>query len=107
MKSDEIIDALIATGAMNEDTLADLARMRAEFEAGNLDPDDAAYLEALHARVTNAPLPEPIDAPVAAPANAEPERLDGLTIAEWRERAEKAEAELAELRDQQTGDAAN
>ena len=38
------------------------------------------------------PLPEPIE--------AEAERLDGRTIAEWRDRALAAEAEAARLRDQ-------
>lgn len=93
MQPDELIRELIATGTMNEDTLADLERMRAEYEAGRLDPDDAAYLVALHARITGAPLPAAEDEPQT------PARLDGLTIAEWRERALRAEAELAELRD--------
>src|SRR5690606_37132527 len=88
---DELIRELIATGTMNEETLAELERMRAEYEAGRLDPDDQAYLVALHARITGAPLPEPPDEPETA-------RLDGLTIAEWRDRALRAEAELAELR---------
>lgn len=100
---DKLIDDLIATGTMNEETLADLERMRSEHAAGKLDADDEAYLRALHARITDAPLPEP-EADVA-PAPAEPERLDGLTIAEWRERALKAEAELAEVRDLQSGGA--
>ena len=90
MQPDQLIRELIATGTMNEETLADLERMRAEHEAGTLDADDAAYLEALHAKVTGAPLPEPIE--------DEPAFLDNLTIAEWRERALKAEAQLAELR---------
>jgi hypothetical protein len=97
---DELIAELIATGTMNADTLADLERMRAEYQAGNLHPDDEAYLRALHARITNAPMPEPEE------RTAEPLRLDGLTIAEWRERALAAESELAALRDQQTSDAA-
>lgn len=95
MKADDIIRELIATGTMNEDTLADLERMRADYEAGRLDPDDEAYLQALHARLTNSPMPEPHDTP------AEPPRVDGLSLAEWRDRALKAEAELAELRDLQ------
>lgn len=89
MQADELIRELIATGAMNEDTLADLERMRAEHAEGRLDPDDEAYLRALHARVTNAPMPEP-----------EPEHetlLEGLTIEQWRDRALKAEARLAEI----------
>lgn len=99
LQADELIRALIATGTMNEDTLADLERMRADFEAGKLDPDDAAYLEALHARVTGAPAPEPLEEPAVE------SRLDGLTIGEWRDRALRAEASLADLRDQQATDA--
>lgn len=91
--ADELIRDLIATGTMNEDTLADLERMRTDADAGRLDPDDEAYLRALHARITNAPMPETIEAPVDG-------RLDGLTIAEWRDRALKAEASLAALQDQ-------
>jgi hypothetical protein len=97
---DQLIAELIATGTMNEDTLAELERMRSEYQAGNLHPDDEAYLRALHARITNAPMPEP-EEPAAGPA-----RLDGLTIGEWRDRALAAESELAALRDQQTSDAA-
>lgn len=94
MQIDHLIRELIATGTMNEDTLADLNRMLADFEGGKLDPDDEVYLRALHARLTNAPMP----APEATPPEAE--RLDGHTIAEWRDRALKAETEAAALRDQ-------
>ena len=93
MQVDELIRELIATGTMNEDTLADLERMRAEHDAGKLDPDDEAYLRALHAKVTNAPVPEPVE------EAAEPTRFDGLTIEEWRDRALRAESELAALKD--------
>lgn len=101
MQIDQLIKELIATGSMNEDTLADLNRMLGEFEAGKLDPDDEVYLRALHARLTNAPMPEPEVAP------AEPERLDGHTIAEWRERALSAEAAAQALRDQFAGKSAS
>jgi hypothetical protein len=96
VQPDEIIRELIATGTMNEETLADLERMRSEFAAGMLDPDDAAYLQALHARVTNAPMPEIENVPPPAER-----RIEGLTAEEWRDRALKAEAELAEIRDLQ------
>lgn len=96
MQADELIRALIDTGTMNEETLADLERMRLDFEAGRLDPDDSAYLAALHAKVTGSPVPE-LD--VVADA-----RLDGLSLAEWRDRALRAEAQLADLRDQQVSD---
>lgn len=96
MTAEDIIRELIATGTMNEETLAELERMRVEYQENRLDPDDEAYLRALHARLTNAPMPEP-EAPAA------PARIDGLTLEEWRDRALKAEAELAEIRDLQTG----
>jgi hypothetical protein len=98
LQIDQLIKELIATGAMNEDTLADLNRMQADFEGGKLDPDDEVYLRALHARLTNAPLPEP---EIAA---QEPGRIEGHTIAEWRDRALRAEAEVAALRDQLAGE---
>lgn len=94
MQIDQLIRELIATGTMNEDTLADLNRMQTDFESGKLDPDDEVYLRALHARLTSAPMPELEE---IAP---EPERIDGHTIAEWRERALKAEAQAAALRHQ-------
>jgi hypothetical protein len=99
VQPDQLIAELVATGTMNDDTLAELERLRADYAAGKLDPDDESYLRALHARITNAPMPEPVD-------ETGPTRLDGLTIAEWRDRALTAESELAALRDQQTSDAA-
>ena len=97
-QADELIRELIATGTMNEETLADLQRMRADHEAGTLDPDDEAYLRAFHARITNAPMPEPEEVITSsAPL------LDGLTIEQWRDRALRAEDELANLRDTETG----
>lgn len=98
MQPDQLIDELIATGTMNEDTLADLERWKAEHAAGKLDPEDEAYVRALHARLTNAPVSEP-------EPDEEPVRLDGLTIGEWRDRALKAEAELETLKDMQAGTA--
>jgi hypothetical protein len=92
LQVDALIRELIATGTMNEDTLADLQRLLADYEAGKLDPDDEVYLRALHARLTNVPQ-APVD---AAPVDGE--QLDGLTLAEWRARALAAEAELAALR---------
>ena len=93
MQIDQLIKELIATGSMNDDTLADLNQMLADFEAGKLDPDDEVYLRALHARLTGAPPPEPEPEPETA-------LLDGRTIDEWRERALAAEAEAATLREQ-------
>jgi outer membrane biosynthesis protein TonB len=94
LQVDKLIKELIATGTMNEDTLASLGQIQADYAAGTLDPDDEAYVRALHARVTNAPLPEP----EPEPAPGAPEALDGLDLAGWRARALKAEAELAALR---------
>ena len=89
-----LIKELLATGSMNEETTADLNRWAAEAAAGTLHPDDAAYIEALHAKLTGMPMPEEIvDTP------AEPARLDGLSIEDWRDRALRAEAELAQLKD--------
>ena len=94
MQVDALIRELIATGTMNEETLADLNRMLVDFEAGKLDPDDEVYLRALHARLTNLPAAEPEETTEA------PERVEGHTIEEWRDRALRAEAEVASLRDQ-------
>jgi hypothetical protein len=92
---DALIKELLATGSMNEETTADLNRWADEASAGTLHPDDAAYIVALHAKLTGAEMPEPeADAVPAAP-----EHLDGMTIADWRERALRAEAELAQLKD--------
>lgn len=92
MQVDALVNELIALGTLDETTVADLKRMQAEANAGTLDADDESYVRALHARLTNAPMPEPVE--VEAP------RLDGLTIAEWRDRALAAETEAAALRDQ-------
>ena len=94
MQVDALINQLLATGTMSEETTADLNRWLAEFSAGTLHPDDASYIEALHAKLTGAPLPE-----VEAAVPAERARLDGLSIEDWRERALNAEAELAALKD--------
>ena len=93
MQIDQLIKELIATGSMNDDTLADLNQMLADFKGGKLDPDDEVYLRALHARLTGAPPPEPEPEPETA-------LLDGRTIGEWRDRALAAEAEAATLREQ-------
>lgn len=99
MQVDALIRELIATGTMNEETLAELQRLLADYEAGKLDPDDEVYLRALHARLTNAPPPAATEVEPAAVD----ERLDGLTLAEWRDRALAAEAELAALREASGG----
>lgn len=97
MQVEALIKELLATGSMNEETTADLNRWLEESAAGTLHPDDADYIVALHARLTGAPVSEPLE-----PAT-EPARLDGLSIEEWRDRALRAEAELAALKDAATG----
>ncbi|RYE88368.1 MAG: hypothetical protein EOP19_01590 [Hyphomicrobiales bacterium] len=92
MPVDALVNELIALGTLDETTVADLRRMQSDAAEGRLDPDDEGYIRALHARLTNAPAPEPVE--------AEPVRLDGLTLAEWRDRALAAEADAANLRDQ-------
>jgi hypothetical protein len=97
LQIDELIAELLLTGQMNDDTTADLNRMLEEYKAGRLDPEDEAYLRALHGRLTGAPAPE------GEPGPAAEQRIDGLTIAEWRDRALRAEEELALLKDQVAG----
>lgn len=92
MQVDALIKELLATGSMNEDTTADLNRWLEESAAGTLAADDAEYIAALHAKLTGAPMPEPVEA-------TEPASLDGLSIEDWRDRALRAEAELAALKD--------
>jgi hypothetical protein len=93
VQPDQLVAELLARGDMNDDTTLELNRILADWRTGTLHPDDEAYLVALHARLMNL-APEPVDAtPASLP------RLDGLTIEEWRDRALKAEAELAQLED--------
>lgn len=99
MNTEALIQALLATGMMNEETSADLARWRDEFKAGTLHPDDAEYIAALHARTTGEAASADAAEAYREP-QAEPERLDGLDVHGWRERALAAEAELDALKDQ-------
>lgn len=97
MTTDALIRALLATGTLNEDTSADLSRMLDEHAAGTLHSDDAAYVAALHERLTGTPAPlDEADAPPVV----ELELVDGLDVHAWRERALAAEVELAALKDQ-------
>lgn len=80
-----MVRELIGTGAMWPETIADLERFVMEAKAGTLSADDESYLVAFHAKnVLGA------DA-VAVSAEAEED---------WRGRAERAEARVAELEDQ-------
>ena len=92
MQPDQLVAELLARGDINDETVIDLNRMLDSWRAGTLDPEDEAYLRALHARVMNL---EPEAEEIVQPAT----RLDGLSAEEWRERALKAEAELAALQD--------
>ena len=80
MQIDQVVAELLARGDMNDDTVIELNHMLDSWRAGTLDPEDDAYIRALHARVMNLTL-EPEQA-VAPTANA----LDGLTIETDRER---------------------
>jgi len=95
---DQLVSELLARGDMNDDTTLELNRILSDWRADKLDPDDAAYLEALHARLLHL-TPEQQDDLLAATASSALMRLDALSIEEWRERALKAEAELAQLED--------
>ena len=96
MQVDQLVAELLSRGDINDDTTLELNRILDEWRAGKLDSDDQDYVEALHARLTHAPA-DTVDVELSAPAPAS--RLEGLTIEEWRERALKAEAELADIRD--------
>ncbi|MEQ1900376.1 MAG: hypothetical protein ABL866_06550 [Devosia sp.] len=96
MQIDQLVAELLARGDMNDDTVQDLNRILAEWRAGKPDIDDAAYVRALHSRIVTG-LPAAEDESVEA--SKAPADLDGLTIEGWRDRALKAEAELAELKD--------
>jgi polyhydroxyalkanoate synthesis regulator phasin len=90
---ERLVQELIDTGAMTEETVADLERMRDEFRAGTLSADDADYLVALHRRITEAPaVEEVLSADEAADLKGELE----AALA----RAEAAEAEVTALREE-------
>ena len=93
MQPDQLVAELLARGDMNDDTTLELNRILNDWRDGKLDPEDQAYLVALHARVMNL-TPE---AEEAVAVSVAPSRLDGLTIEEWRERALRAESELAQI----------
>lgn len=92
MQPDQLVAELLARGDMNDDTTIELNRILDEWRAGRLDPEDESYLRALHARILGTPSDS------TAPA-ATLDRVEGLTLEEWRNRALTAEAELARLQD--------
>jgi hypothetical protein len=91
---DQLIAELLARGDINDDTTIELNRILNDWREGKLDPGDADYVTALHAKVMN--LMPDAEAPSQGVG---PDRLDGLDIEEWRERALRAEARLADLED--------
>jgi hypothetical protein len=80
-----LVRELIATGTMWPETIADLERFVEEARAGTLSRDDEDYLVAFHAKSVLDAAP---DDSAAQPAE------------DWRARAERAEARVAELEDQ-------
>ena len=94
MQIDQLVAELLARGDMNDDTTIDLNRILNDWREGKLDPDDAEYVRALHAKLMNLTFEPAEEAAASGPA-----RLEGLTIEDWRDRALKAEAELAQFRD--------
>ena len=94
MQLDQLVAELLARGDINDDTTIELNRILGDWRNGKLDPDDADYVTALHAKIMNL-TPEPDD----PNQGVGPARLDGLDIEEWRERALRAEARLADLED--------
>ena len=92
MKVDQLVAELLARGDINDDTTIELNRIVADWRAGHLDPDDADYVTALHAKIMN--LMPDAEEPTQGVG---PARLDGLDIEEWRDRALRAEARVADL----------
>jgi hypothetical protein len=91
LQPDQLVAELLARGDMNDETTLDLNRILNDWRAGKLDPEDEAYLVAFHGRLMQlAPEPEEL-------APSSPNRLDGLSIEEWRDRALKAESEVAQI----------
>ena len=93
MQVDQIVAELLARGDMNDETTLELNRMLEDWRQNKLDPADADYLTALHARLMSL-TPESDDMVGGPPAI---NRIDGLSIEEWRDRALKAEADLAQI----------
>lgn len=85
---ERLVGDLLATGEMNEDTVADLERIRAEAKAGQSYPDDLDYLRALHARILSTDLV--VEAEPVAPAE------DVMT--QLRAEISQLQAELADAR---------
>jgi hypothetical protein len=89
---DQLVAEILARGDIDDETTIELNRMLAEWRAGTLSADDTDYVRALHARLIGVTV-EPGEAPAPTAAT----RLDGLTIEEWRDRALRAEAQVAQF----------
>ena len=92
MQLDQLVAEILARGDIDDETTIELNRMLADWRAGTLSADDTDYVRALHARLTGVTV-EPDDSPALAAAG----RLDGLSIEEWRDRALRAEAQVAQF----------
>ena len=92
VQPDQLVAELLARGDMNDDTTIELNRILEDWRSGRLDPEDESYLRALHARILGTTT-DPIETATSQ------DRLEGLSIDEWRDRALAAEAELARLQD--------
>ena len=93
LQVDQLVAELLARGDMNDDTTLELNRILADWRADKLDPGDGDYVQALHAKITQVTPETASDEPIAPPLG----HLDGLGIEEWRDRALKAEAALAQF----------
>jgi chromosome segregation ATPase len=78
---------LLATGQMNEDTVADLERILGEARAGESYPDDLEYLQALHTRILSTD--REIEADVSPAEDV---------VAQLRAEIARLEAELSDAR---------
>ena len=94
MQVDQLVAELLARGDMNDETTLELNRMLEDWRQNKLDPSDADYIQALHARLMNI-TPDPDEPAAPVPVN----RIDGLSIEEWRDRALRAEAELSQMQE--------
>ena len=92
MQLDQLVAEILARGDIDDETTIELNRMLADWRAGTLSADDTDYVRALHARLTGNTV-EADEPPSASAA----QRLDGLTIEEWRDRALRAEAQVAQF----------
>ena len=97
----ELIDRLLRSDKLSSDTRAELNEFRKQENQGGLDAGDVRYIEALASRLLGTGEVTRDDAVLGE----DPEVLDGNIwdvgeddeLRQWRERAETAEARVAEL----------